>query len=99
MIEHFLKEPSIEKLERLRKNEIIKIGERLKLNMQNRMRKDELARKITEYMVDENVFAETILEELPRETAKMTPEQVELEKVRIQARIREKSDGAGENYN
>ena len=38
-------------------------------------------------MVDENVFEETILEELPREIAKMTAEQMELEKARIQARI------------
>ena len=38
-------------------------------------------------MVDENVFEETILEELPRETPKRTPEQVGLEKARIQARV------------
>ena len=50
-------------------------------------RKDELVRKITEHMVDQNVFKETILEELPREIAKMTLEQVEFEKARIQARM------------
>ena len=33
------------------------------------------------------MFDETILEELPREIAKMTPEQVELAKARIQARV------------
>ena len=38
-------------------------------------------------MVDENVFEETGLEELPREIIKMTPEQIELEKARIQARM------------
>ena len=37
--------------------------------------------------MDENVFEEAILEELPREIAKMTPEQVELEKARIKARM------------
>ena len=62
-------------------------GERLELKVQKTMRKDELVRKITEHMVDENVFEETILEKLPRETAKMTLEQVELEKARIQARV------------
>ena len=77
----------MEKLEKLSKSEIIKIGERLELNMQKTIRKDELVRKITEHMVDENVFEEIILEELPREIAKMTPEQVELEKARIQARM------------
>ena len=87
VIENFLEEPSMEKLERLRKGEIIKIGEKLKLNVQKSMRKDELVRKITEHMVDGNVFKETALEELPREIAKIIPEQIELEKARIQARM------------
>ena len=38
-------------------------------------------------MVDENVFEGTALEELPKEIVKMTPEQIELEKARIQARM------------
>ena len=37
--------------------------------------------------MDENVFEETALEELPREIANMTSEQIELKKVRIQARM------------
>ena len=86
-IENFLKEPSMQKLERLRKSEIIKIGEKLELNVENSMRKHELVRKITEHMVDENVFEETALEELPTEIIRMTPEQIELEKIRIQARM------------
>ena len=52
-IENFLKEPSMEKLERLRKSEIVKIGEKLELNVENSMRKHELVRKIAEHMVDE----------------------------------------------
>ena len=87
MIENFFEEPSMQKVERLRKNEIIKIGKRLELNVQKTMRKDELVRMLTEHMEDENVFEETTLEELPRETEKMTPEQVESEKARIQARV------------
>ena len=47
VIENFLEEPSMEKLERLRKSEIIKIGKKLELNMQKSMRKLELMRKIT----------------------------------------------------
>ena len=86
-IENFLKEPSMEKLERLRKSEIMKIGEKLESNVQNSMRKHELVRKITEHIVDENVFEETALEELPTEIIKMTLEQIELEKVSIQARM------------
>ena len=87
IIENFLEEPSMEKLERLRKSEIIKIGEKLELNVHMTMRKHELVRKITEHMVEKNVFEETALEELPREIIKMTSEQIELEKVRIQARM------------
>ena len=51
------------------------------------MRKHELVRKIAEHMVDENVFEETVLEELPTEIIRMTPEQIELEKIKIQARM------------
>ena len=86
-IENFLKEPSMEKLEKLRKSEIIKIGEKLELNVQNSMRKHELVREIARHMVDENVFEEAVLEELPTEMIRMTPEEIELEKIKIQAQM------------
>ena len=86
-IENFLKEPSMKKLERLRKSEIIKIGEKLELNVENSMRKHELVIKIARHMVDENVFEEAVLEELPTEMIRMTPEQIELEKIKIQAQM------------
>ena len=86
-IENFLKEPSMEKLERLRKSEIIKIGEKLELNVQKTMRKHELVIKIARHMVDENVFEEAVLEELPTEMIRMTPEEIELEKIKIQAQM------------
>ena len=86
-IENFLKEPSMEKLERLRKSEIIKIGEKLELNVQNSMRKHELVREIARHMVDENVFEEAVFEELPTEMIRMTPEEIELEKIKIQAQM------------
>ena len=77
----------MEKLERLRKSEIIKIGEKLELNVENSMRKHELVREIARHMVDENVFEEAVLEELPTEMIRMTPEQIELEKIKIQAQM------------
>ena len=86
-IENFLKEPSMEKLERLRKSEIMKIGQKLKLNVENSMRKHELVRKIIEHMVDENVFEEAALEELPTEIIRMTPEQIEQEKIKKEAHM------------
>ena len=86
-IENFLKEPSMDKLERLRKSEIIKIGKKLELNVQKTMRKHELVIKIARHMVDENVFGEAVLEELPTEMIRMTPEEIELEKIKIQAQM------------
>ena len=86
-IENFLKEPSMEKLEKLRKSEMIKIGEKLELNVENSMRKHELVIKIARHMVDENVFEEAVLEELPTEMIRMTPEEIELEKIKIQAQM------------
>ena len=86
-IENFLKEPSMEKLERLRKSEIVKIGEKLELNVQKTIRIHELVRKIAEHMVDENVFEEAVLEDLPKEIIRMTPEQIELEKIKIQTQM------------
>ena len=86
-IENFLKEPSMEKLEKLRKSEIIKIGEKLEFNVENSMRKHELVIKIARHMVDENVFEEAVLEELPTEMIRMTPEEIELEKIKIQAQM------------
>ena len=86
-IENFLQEPSMEKLEKLRKSEIIKIGEKLELNVENSMRKHELVIKIARHMVDENVFEEAVLEELPTEMIRMTPEEIELEKIKIQAQM------------
>ena len=77
----------MEKLVRLRKSEIAKIGEKLELNVENSMRKHELIRKIAEHMVDENVFEEAALEELPTEMIRMTPEQIELEEIKIQAQM------------
>ena len=101
-IENFLKESSMEKLERLRKSEIVKIGEKLELNVQKTMRKHELVRKIAEHMVNENVFEEAALEELPTEIIRMTPEQIELEKIKIQAQMeleRNKKGRTGERKN
>lgn len=77
----------MEKLGRLRKSNLIRIGEELELNVQKAMRKDRLIRVIAKHMVDENIFEEAILGELPSEPIKMTPEQVELEKARIQAQM------------
>ena len=82
-----LKRTSMEKMERPRKGEIMKIGEKLELNIENSMRKHELVRKIAKHMVDENIFEEAALEELPTEIIRMTPVQIKLEKIQAQMEL------------
>ena len=86
-INKFLEEPSIEKLEKFRKNELIEIGEKLELEVRRSMRKNRLISIIAEHMVDEDIFEGEILEDLPIESTTITPEQIELEKSRIQAKL------------
>lgn len=86
-VDEFLEEPSMEKLGRLRKSDLIRICEKLDLNVQKATRKDKLIRVISEYVVDENIFEEVVLGELSSKPIKMTPEKVELEKARIQAQM------------
>ena len=83
-INKFLEEPSIEKF---RKSELIEIEEELELEVQRSMRKKKLIRTIAEHMVDEDIFEAEVLEDLPVESTTMTPEQMELEKIRIQAKL------------
>ena len=65
----------------------MKIGEKLELNVVNSIWNTDLVRKIAEHMLDENMFEEAVLEELPTEIIRMTPEQIELEKIKIQAQM------------
>ena len=55
-VEDFLKQRAPEKLELLRKGELIEIGEKLELDVKRSMRKNEMIRIITEYMMDEHIF-------------------------------------------
>ena len=79
-INKFLEEPSVEKLEKFRKSELIEIGEKLELEVQRSMRKNRVIGTIAEHMVDEDIFEAEILEDLPIESMTMTPEQIESEK-------------------
>ena len=49
--------------------------------------KNMLIRTIAEHMVDKDIFEAKILENLPIEPKNMMPEQIELEKSRIQAKV------------
>ena len=86
-INKFVEEPSMEKLEKFRKRELIEIGKKLELEVRRSMRKSRLIRTIAEHMVHENIFEVEILEDLPTKATTKTPEQMELEKNRIQAKL------------
>ena len=82
-VDHFINEPSIERLELLRKSQLMEIGNRLELSVSKSIRKSELQRKIIEYMLDEEIFGEDTLIDVPEDTAKMTETHIELEKARL----------------
>lgn len=84
--DEFLKNPSPDKLYRLKKDDLIVIGKKLDLEVRGAMRKSQLMRIIAEHMVDNDRFDEEVLEDLPAEKTTMTPDQVELEKARIMAK-------------
>ena len=54
----FLEEPSMEKLGKFWKNELIEIGEKLELEIRRSIR------TIAEHMVDEDIFEAEVLEDL-----------------------------------
>ena len=74
----------MEKLEKFRKSDLIEIGEKLE---RRSMRQNKLIRTIAEHMADEDIFEAEVLEDLPIESTTEIPEQIELEKSRIQAKL------------
>ena len=86
-VDHFINEPTIERLELLRKSQLMEIGNRLEFSVSKSMRKNELQRKIIEHMVDKDIFGEDTLIDVPDDTAKMTEAHIELEKARLQAKV------------
>ena len=65
----------------------MEIGNRLELSVSKSMQKSELQRKIIEHMVDEDIFGEDSLIDVPDDTAKMTEAHIEQEKTRLQAKV------------
>ena len=109
MAESFVRDPSLEKLNRLRKDELVEAGKRLELEVRPAMRKSEVRRIILEHLVDNDICEESALDELAEVT--MSTAQLELEKAKIMAemeiekarieqetRLREFSLRQGESY-
>ena len=83
MAENFVRNPSLEKLNRLRKDELVEAGKRLELDVRPAMRKNEVRRIILEHLVDNEICDESALEELAE--VAMSNAQLELEKTKILA--------------
>ena len=64
-INKFLEKPSMEKLEKFRKSELIAIGEELELELGRSITKNILIRTIAEQLVDEDIFEAEVLDDLP----------------------------------
>ena len=82
--EDFLREPSLGKLDSLRKDDMLEVGRKLELAVRGSMRKTELKKIIVEHMVDNDVFEAGVLVDLNDEMARMSPTQAETEKDEIE---------------
>lgn len=82
-----MKEPSLEKLEVMRKSILLEVGEKLELETKKTMRKEKIVRIIVEHMIDEQIFEPEMLERIPGEPTKLSAEQIELERYKIQTRL------------
>lgn len=71
-VEEFMKELTPEKLRGLKKDEMLAIGRKLKLEVRGPMRKIVIMKKITEHMVNNNIFEEETLEDFLREKENMS---------------------------
>ena len=60
MVEQFLKDPTAEKLLKLKKDDTFPIVQELHLEVQRYRRKTLIIRKIAEHMVDNDIFKEEI---------------------------------------
>lgn len=65
--EYFLKSPTPEILLRLKKDDIVEIANNLESDVMKSMSKSKLVRVVTEHMVDNDIFNEGMLNQLPVE--------------------------------
>ncbi|KAJ8029964.1 hypothetical protein HOLleu_29511 [Holothuria leucospilota] len=61
-LDEFVASPSVEELDSLKKSEIVKVAKHYGIEFQPLMRKDEVKRYVLEYLVDESILPNTVLE-------------------------------------
>ena len=86
-VDQFIAVPTYQRLTEMKKDDIIEVGQRLELETKKSHRKATLVRIVAEHMVDNDIFHQEILDQLPVDAREMSPNQLELEKTRITAQF------------
>ena len=87
-VSDFIQSHTLEKLLKLKKEDLLAIGKGFSLNLKRAMRKAQIVRSIAEYLIEEENypedFNESIWEELPPDPAELSDKQFEIEKLRLE---------------
>ena len=85
-IEKFLREPTLERLGKLKEDEMIEVEKNLELEVRGAMSWAQLNRIIVEHVLIDHVFDEEAFQGISN-SATVSPAQIEIEKARIMVRI------------
>ena len=90
-VKTFVDTPSIEKLNNLKKSEVIKIIKHYNIDCNRKMRKDELKKEVAEYLIDENLCGESDFDKLNLSiSSEECDNTLELRKLELQAQKEER---------
>ena len=88
LVSDFIQSHTLEKLLKLKKEDLLAIGKEFNLNLKRAMRKAQIVRSIAEYLIEgENYpedFNESIWEEFPPDPAELSDKQFEIDKLRLE---------------
>lgn len=92
VIDSFLTSPSMEKLCKLKKDDIVEIGKELELDITRSMRKTQLVRIVAEHMADNDVFDVEELCQLSIDMSELLQAHLELKKAKIEAEAKVRAE-------
>ena len=83
----FIQSPTIDKLLKLKKDDLLAVGNELNIEVKRSMRKAQIVRSIAKELIDcedyPEDFNESVWEKLPLDSVEMSDRQFELEKIRL----------------
>ena len=87
-VSDFIQSPTIDKLLKLKKEDLLAVGNELKIDVRRSMRKAQIVRSIAKELIDcedyPEDFNESVWEKLPLDSVEMSDRQFELEKIRLE---------------